>query len=121
MTPFYDTLPASHPELAVGQVYLETRSPLGDVISIRARPQEDLLRHSIVDECGTVFQPARETSQHPFTLAGLIEFIDHSIHPVLTGSLALAANEWNAKTSTRANYRYFTRIVSDLYPQLNEH
>ncbi len=101
---------------------LELESTTADVISIRARCTRGRICFRIVDEYGTEFELGRKSSKDPLTLEELVQFIDQSAHPDLSGSLALCYNEVNAGGyGERDSLRDFTTIRSELYPQLEEH
>ena len=101
---------------------IDLNSTTADVISIRARRQPEGIGYRVVDEYGTEFSLEREDSPKPLTLGELIEFIDGTSHPDLAGGLALGYNEMNASCSgDRESYRHFTRVSSNVYPQLWEH
>ena len=70
-------------------------------VSIRARPIPNGIRYRIVDEREGALAPTRESSGTPWTLRELISFIDSGAR---IGEVA-----------------GFTRIRSELYPQLEEH
>ena len=72
-----------------------------DTLSIRALPIPNGIRYGIVDEHGSALAPTRESSGTPWTLRELIAFIDGGAR---IGEVA-----------------GFTRIRSELYPQLEAH
>lgn len=100
---------------------MELASTTSDVISIRAMRDPEGIRYRIVDEYETEFRQPFETSHRPLSLQQLIELIEVSDDPHVTGSLALAYNDMNAEGSSRAAMRDFTVITSEFYPQLYEH
>jgi len=106
---------------------IELQSTTFDVISIRARRRARGIAYSIVDEYGTEFKLARQSSRKPLTLAELIRFLDESEQPDYEIGLALCYNEVNADSykdydlGSREDLREFTRVSSEFYPQLFEH
>ena len=103
-------------------VRIELQSTTSDVISIRAVRDGAVIRYRVVDEYGEEFSVTPETSRRPFTLRQLVRFIDDVSHPDLTHPFSLAYNELNSEDPTRrAELRHFTRIGSDIYPQLAAH
>ena len=102
---------------------LDLESTTADVISIRARRLGRRIRYRIVDEYNGEFRLEREESTRPLSLAGLIRFLDGSSHPDLSEGLVLGYNAMNVDCSgdSRAAYRHFTRISSDIYPELSHH
>ena len=57
---------------------IELESTLADVTSIRAKREGDEYRYSIVDEHGDTYSLQTETSELPFSLDELVDFIDYS-------------------------------------------
>jgi len=100
---------------------IELASTTSDVISIRARRDPRGIRYRIVDEYESGFELAFESSRRPLTLKRLIQFIDGSSLAEWSGGLALVYNQINADEGCREDYRHFTRIASDIYPDLDEH
>ena len=72
-----------------------------DVLSVRARAIPNGIRYRMVNERDGALAPARESSGTPWSLRELIAFIDGGAH---IGEIA-----------------GFTRIRSELYPQLEAH
>lgn len=103
-------------------VRIELESTTSDVISIRARWWQGRLHYRVVDEYQETFEVKPATSQRPFTLGQLVRFIDRVSHRDLWGPFSLAYNALNADGGTdRRQLRHFTRIRSDIYPQLHDH
>ena len=101
---------------------IELESTLADVTSIRAKREEDEYRYSVVDEHGDTYSLQTETSELPFSLDELIDFIDYSEqNGGWSGGLSLCYNNSNAESLPRKHLRNFTRISSEIYPQLEEH
>ena len=101
---------------------IELESTLADVTSIRAKREEDEYRYSIVDEHGDTYSLQIETSVDPLTLDELIDFIDYSEqNGGWPGGLSLCYNNANNESLSRERLRNFTRISSEIYPQLEEH
>ncbi len=112
------------PDYKPGEVEIariELRSTTFDVISIRARKSGRRIRYRVVDEYEGDFTLARETSYRPLSLGELIEFLDHSWAQDLPGGLGLCYNELNAGSLGRAHLRHFTRLSSEMYPDLGRH
>ncbi len=72
-----------------------------DALSVRARPIPNGIRYRLVDDRDAAFAPTRESTGTPWTLRELITFIDSGAR---IGEVA-----------------GFTRIRSELYPQLEAH
>jgi len=101
---------------------IELRSATGDVVSVRAKPAADRIRYRIVDEYDTRYAPGRASSREPLSLLELVALLDRSRHPAIAGPLPLAFNELNhTDLNRRAELLHFTRVISDLYPQLEAH
>jgi hypothetical protein len=101
---------------------IELQSTLADVTSIRAKRNGDEYQYSIVDEYGDTYDLNPKTSINTFTLDGLIIFIDYSEQVGgWSGGLSLSYNNANAESLPREQLRNFTKITSDIYPELEEH
>jgi hypothetical protein len=101
---------------------IELESTTSDVISVRARWEDDRIRYRIVDEYSTEFRCEPDSGDQPLSLGEFIEFIDAVSCGDLWGPFSLAYNELNADGGTaRRRLRHFTRIHSDVYLQLSEH
>jgi len=100
---------------------IELESTTADVISIRAARDPKGIRYRIVDEYETDFQLPFGTSRHSLTLKRLIRFIERTGVPDLPDGLAIAYNNMNTQSCTRAELRHFTTISSQFYPQLCDH
>jgi hypothetical protein len=101
---------------------IELESTTSDVISIRARWADGQIHYRVVDEYDTEFHCNPDSSDEPLSLGEFIEFIDAVSCRDLWGPFSLAYNELNADGGTeRRRLRHFTRINSDVYPQLSEH
>lgn len=101
---------------------LEYDSLLKDVTSIRARFVGGRYHYRVVDEHETEFNLAQKTSRRPFSLRGLIRFIDHSHHPL--GSefgLVFGTLLDDDGTPFSPNSRYLIGVSSDYYPDLWKH
>ena len=101
---------------------IELESTTSDVISIRARWEDEQIHYRVVDEYSTEFHCDPDSSDGPLSLGEFIEFIDAVSCQDLWGPFSLAFNELNADGGTeRRRLRHFTRINSDVYLQLSEH
>ena len=101
---------------------IELESTLADVTSIRAKRDGDEYRYSVVDEHGDTYSLQTETSELSFSLDELVDFIDYSEqNGGWSGGLSLSYNNANAESLSRERLRHFTRISSEIYPQLEEH
>ena len=95
---------------------------MADVTSIRTKREGDEYRYSIVDEHGDTYSLQTETSELPFSLDELVDFIDFSEqNGGWSGGISLSYNNANAESQSREQLRHFTRISSEIYPQLEEH
>jgi hypothetical protein len=108
-------------EVEIARIHL--RSVTADVLSIRARPDPEGIRYRVVDEHNETYRLRCEVSQEPLSLEELVCLIDEGGHRDLPGNLALGWNEYNLRETRerRTDYRYFTSLHSDLYPQLHDH
>ena len=100
------------------------KSVTQDVISLRVNKKNGLLRYSLVDEYDAhTFWPAKKTGRKPFTLAGLIDFIDNSNHDIdQPGGLVFVYNNYNESGGcSRESLESFTTISSEIYTQLKQH
>jgi len=112
------------PEYTANEVEIariELQSTTADVISVRAVRDPRGIRYRIVDEYETAFVLPFESSRQPLTLKRLIRFIERARVPDLPDGLALAYNNMNAESCSRAELRHFTTISSQIYRQLYEH
>lgn len=106
-------------EIEIARIELE--STTADVISIRAKEDGERIAYSIVDEYETEFNVSPTHSEKPLTLSELISLIDGA-RP--EGSLAICYTEmnYNARNIEELEgIRFFTRVESVFYPQLNVH
>jgi hypothetical protein len=107
-------------EVEIARVELE--SVTSDVISIRARRGRRRIVYRVVDEYGSEFSQPQKTGTAPFTLAGLVRFLDCCWQADGPGGIILGYNEMNLDGGTdRERYRHFTRVCSEFYPQLEAH
>jgi hypothetical protein len=101
---------------------IELQSTLADVISIRAKREEDEYHYTVVDEHNDTYKLFTETSIDTFTLGELIDFIDYSEQVGgWSGGLSLSYNNSNAEYLSRERLRHFTTISSEIYPELEKH
>lgn len=106
-------------EIEIARIELE--STTADVISIRAKEDGERIAYSIVDEYETEFNVSPTHSEKPLTLSELISLIDGA-RP--EGSLAICYTEMNyngRNIEELEGIRFFTRVESVFYPQLNVH
>ncbi|MBA2271219.1 MAG: hypothetical protein H0W20_11585, partial [Chthoniobacterales bacterium] len=112
--------PLRKDEVEIARVELE--STTGDVTSIRAAKEGDLITYSIVDEYDTEFDVSPASSAEPLTLVELVTMLDGASEGE---SLALVYTEMNyAGNESRGDLeslKSFTRVESQIYPALAEH
>lgn len=108
-------------EVEIARICL--RSTTSDVISLRARPNEAGIAYRIVDEYDGEFHLPITQSKLPLTLAELVQQFEEGKLTELDygGGLALGYNNMNAEGCSFEDLRHFTRIESDIYPQLVTH
>ncbi len=108
-------------EVEIARICL--RSTTSDVISLRARPNEAGIAYRIIDEYDGKFHLPITQSKLPLTLAELVQqFEDGELTELdCCGGLALGYNNMNAEGCDFEDLRHFTRIVSDIYRQLETH
>ena len=101
---------------------IELKSVMADVVSIRARLDDETIHYSVVDEHGGKFTLETEYGFEPFSLADLIRFIDGTdLDSGWVGGLALTFNNANAEAQDREDLLYFTTVSSDIYTDLEKH
>lgn len=124
-----DRLMAIHPSLSGGE-YLPDALPgeveiarvelvgsvLGDVISVRARPEGEAIVYRIVDEYDSDFAPAIARSEQPLSMRELIVLIERS-----DPALGIADLQWRIDCGhDPGKLRRFMRIGSTFYPRLGD-
>ena len=100
------------------------RSTMQDVISIRAKKEDEELHYSVADEYDDhEFRLWRDSSLEPFSLKDMIKFLDESSQGIgYPGGLSLSYNNSNADSGLdRESLEDFTTISSEIYPQLEKH
>jgi hypothetical protein len=106
---------------------IELKSTTSDVISIRARPRGKRLEYAVCDEYGSEFSLPQRTSRYPFSLRQLISFLDAVEHCEAEPSwnqfgFVLSYNQCNLDCGAELeSLGDFTRVSSDLYPDLGLH
>ena len=101
---------------------IELKSVTADVISIRARLEDDTIHYSVVDEYEGKFTLETESGCEPFSLAELVRFIDGTeLDEGWGGGLALTFNNANADAQDREELLDFTTVSSDIYTELEQH
>jgi hypothetical protein len=107
---------------------IELQSTTSDVISLRARPLGSRIKYRVVDEYETEHRLPQQTSARPFSLAGLVLFLDSVERrdvnePDWTQfGFVLSSNQCNLDCGTDLEtLRDFTRVESDYYPDLASH
>ncbi|MBW0000906.1 MAG: hypothetical protein JO015_17560 [Verrucomicrobia bacterium] len=106
---------------------IELASTTGDVISIRARPAGSRILYRVSDEYETEYELPQKGSRRPFSLSEFIRFLDD----VEQGGadpewrrlgFVLSFNLCNLDCgSDLEGLRDFTRVDSDIYPELGCH
>ena len=118
-------LPGYQPgEVEIARICL--RSTTSDVISVRARPTaQGAIAYRVVDEYQEEFVLPLTESDVPLSLAEVIRLLDEGTMRNTgfpgEGGLSLGYNWMNAEDGRFEELRYFTRIESDVYPQLHDH
>jgi len=101
---------------------IELKSVTADVISIRARLEDDTIHYSVVDEYDGKFTLETELGFKPFSLAELVRFIDGTqLDEGWGGGLALTFNNASADAQDREELLDFTTVSSDIYTKLEKH
>ena len=101
---------------------IELKSVTADVISIRARLEDDTIHYSVVDEYEGKFTLETEFGFEPFSLAELVRFIDGTqLDEGWGGGLALTFNNASADAQDREELLDFTTVSSDIYTELEQH
>ena len=100
---------------------IELNSTLADVISIRAKTEDEIITYSIVDEYDkSEFELPVSMGVEPFNLEELIRFIDEAGFNGSTG-IATCHNNSNAEHMDREDLADFTTVSSCIYNQLEQH
>lgn len=113
-------------EVEIARIELE--STTSDVISLRARPSGSRIKYRLVDEYQTEFRLPQQTSVQPFSLGGLIRFLD-AVEQVDVGEpswaqfgFVLSYSQCNLECGADLEtLRDFVRVESDHYPDLASH
>jgi hypothetical protein len=108
-------------EVEIARICL--RSTTSDVISLRARPIPTGIAYRILDEYDGDFDLPIIDSALPLTLEELVQQFEEGELKELEygGGLALGYNNLNAESGDFERLRHFTRIESEIYPELAEH
>jgi hypothetical protein len=112
-------LPAFAPnETEIARVELD--STTSDVISVRARWEDDCYWYFVVDEYENEFNVPVESSTEPFTLRELIEFLNGAkeVNEPTTGLATLYAEVNIECGSSLEDMLNFQSVSSDVYPEL---
>ena len=117
------------PELGEEEVeilWISLASTMGDVISVRARPDGDRIAYEVVDEYDGAFEPGIRSSSQPLTghevgqlLRGLVchDLGDLLFHDFFE-KMAETSNHTETPESVAAGHA-FVSLQSDFYPDLN--
>lgn len=100
------------------------RSTTGDVISVRATPEEEgWVKYQVVDEYGTNFKVPIPRSSGPLTLAEVIRTIDETERDEedWQRGLVLPFLQFNAEWGNPEDLRGFITVSSEFYPSLTGH
>jgi hypothetical protein len=115
------------PDYAPGEVEIARivlQSTTGDVISIRARTDRDGIHYRIVDEYDTGFDFSPRQSKLPLSMQELVELIDGAAPEGYDqrglGLCYILAN-YECAGDLEEWLRDFSRVESDVYPQLSAH
>lgn len=122
-----EALMAVHPALSGGEYLPSTEeaeveiarlelvgTTLGDVVSVRARPDGEQIAYRIVDEYGSKIVPGIERSTVPLTMGELIDLIEDSDTGPGLSDLRLRVIQGEEPR----NLRHFMRVRSTFYPEL---
>lgn len=99
-------------------------SLMSDVISIRARPNVTGISYRVADEHEGEYRLTINESTIQLDLEQIIRLIDEGqvLDDDYSAGLALCFNDYNVQEgSRRSKERGFTRIDSEVYPQLHAH
>jgi hypothetical protein len=106
---------------------IELASTTSDVISVRARPAGSRIIYRVSDEYKAEFKLPQKSSRRPFSLGEFIRFLD-AVEQVggepewKRFGFVLSFNQCNLDCgSDLEGFRDFTRVDSDLYPELGHH
>src|SRR5262249_12335317 len=106
---------------------IELQSTTSDVISVRARPRGKRIEYSVCDEYQVEYRLPQKTSRQPFSLRGLICFLDSVEHPEAEPEwerfgFVLSFNQTNLDCGADLEtLEDFTRVSSDFYPDFGQH
>ncbi len=115
-------------EIEIARVSLQ--SVMGDVISIRATPEEDGIRYRIVDEYDNLITCTPEHSKAPLTFGELIDLIDNAEFKGYPGRLTFVLRDSQLDayrpcgaeelSKEARNLVDFLTLTSVFYPQLEQ-
>ena len=84
--------------------------------------EDGIITYSVVDEYEGKFTLETQSSDRPFSLAGLVQFIDGTeLDEGWDGGLALTFNKASAEAQDREGLLDFTTVSSDIYTELEQH
>ena len=108
-------------EVEIARISLQ--STTSDVVTLRARPTAEGISYRVEAEYKGRFTLPIEFSAAPLTLAEIVRQFERGRLRELdyAGGLALGYNNMNAEGSRAQSLRYFTRISSAIYRQLETH
>jgi hypothetical protein len=108
---------------------IELQSTTSDVISVRARPSGSRILYRVTDEYKTEYELPQKGSRRPFSLGEFIRFLD-AVKRVGGGAdpewhrfgFVLLYNQGHLECGAELeSLRNFTRVDSDIYPELGDH
>jgi hypothetical protein len=112
-------------EVEIARIELE--STTSDVISVRARPSGSRILYRVCDEYEAEYELPQKSSRRPFSLGEFIRFLDAveqaGVEPEWKRfGFVLSFNQCNLDCgSDLEGLRHFTRVDSDVYPDLGRH
>ena len=104
-------------EVEIARIIMQSATQ--DVISIRAKMFDDNINYSIIDENDNEFKPAVLSSANPFSLAEIINFIDHSsIVGADPPNIYGGGRKWAFDNEQDLSVWDFETVQSDFYTEI---
>ncbi len=112
------------PDLLPGEVEIARvalRTTTGDVVSVRARRDDNLIAYDVVDEYETPFTFQPQASQEPLTLEEILSLIAGLQNEEDGSAYIWGVLELNFAEDERDDAPDFLSVHSDFYPGLHSH
>ena len=103
--------------------FIELKSTLGDVMSVRARPIGERIAYRVVDENEGAWRLPRDESDEPLTLDEMLDLLDGARLDGDAGvqGLTMGWRQFNLMEPADApDLVDFVRVTSDFYPEIEQ-